>query len=196
MALDGEEDGLRTAKDRTYLRILAGMNWDPRLQGKLDPSDVVQETLLKAHARRAKYRGRSENEWRAWLRTILANQMADALRSFVRQKGDLQQSLQTALEESSARLECLLAAPGASPAEEAARGEQLAFLAEALARLPQDQRWAVELHHLQGLTVPEVAQRLGRSVASVSGLLRRGLRELRILLPEGESPPPPETTGP
>ena len=188
-----EVDELQTAKDRTYLRVLAGLNWDPRLQGRLDPSDIVQEVLMQAHASRAQYQGRSENQWRAWLRAILANKMADALRKFARQGGNVERSLEAALEESSARIEPWLAAPGASPDEEAQRGEQFVRLAEALGRLPPDQHLAVELHYLEELSVPEVARRMGRSGASVAGLLRRGLRALRDLLPEGELPTPPES---
>jgi RNA polymerase sigma-70 factor (ECF subfamily) len=55
-------------------------------------------------------------------------------------------------------------------------------LAAALGRLPEDQRQVVELHHLKGLTVAEVAEQMGRTRASVVGLLFRGLKKLRELL--------------
>jgi RNA polymerase sigma-70 factor, ECF subfamily len=178
----------QSAKDRIYLRILAGMNWDQRLAGKLEPSDVVQETLLQAHAQRFQYRGHSENEWRAWLRTILAHKIIDAQRKHGRREKLPERSLQAALDESSVRIEPWLASPCSSPSEEAGRSERLLRLTEALARLPDDQRRAIELHHLDGNSVPEAARMMGRTTASVAGLLRRGLAELRTLVPDTDLP--------
>ena len=64
---------------REYLRLLARLNLDTRLRGRIDPSDLVQQTLLKAHEKRDQFRGKSDAELAAWLRAILANQIADAL---------------------------------------------------------------------------------------------------------------------
>jgi RNA polymerase sigma-70 factor, ECF subfamily len=64
----------------------------------------------------------------------------------------------------------------------AARDEQLLRLARALARLPHDQRFVLELKHLHGLSVAEICEQTGHSKASVVGLLYRGLKALRVLL--------------
>jgi RNA polymerase sigma-70 factor (ECF subfamily) len=169
---------------RAYLHQLARLGLDPRLRGKLDPSDVVQETLAKAHAGQTQLRGGTEAEVAAWLRRILANQLAAEARRFLQagKRAARERSLEAALSESSARLEGLLAADQTSPSQQADRQEQLLLLAAALARLPEDQRHAVERHHLQGWPLADIATEMGRSESAVGGLLRRGLKGLRELM--------------
>jgi RNA polymerase sigma-70 factor (ECF subfamily) len=169
---------------RPYLRLLARLQLDPRLRAKLDPSDVVQQTLLHAHQARDQLRGRSEAEQAAWLRKILANTLANAARDLRRDKRDVgrERSLEAAVEESSARLEAWLASAQAEPSRRAERNEQFLRLAEALEQLPEGQREAVVLHHLQGWSLAELAGHLGRSEGAVAGLLHRGFKKLRELL--------------
>jgi RNA polymerase sigma-70 factor (ECF subfamily) len=164
---------------RDYLRILARLQFDDRLRGRLDPSDVVQQTLMMAHARGEQFRGRTEAEYKAWLRAILANNLALALRRFGREGGERVQSLEVSLEQSSARLEAWLASDAPTPEQRVLAAERLARLAGALDALPDEQRAAITLRHLQGLSVAEVAERMGRTTASVAGLLRRGAQTLR-----------------
>ena len=165
---------------RDYLHLLARLYLSPRLRSKLDPSDMVQETLLKASENQGQFRGQTDEQLAAWLRRILVNTMADALRAFGGPKRDV--ALEAALEESSSRIEALLGPTSSSPSAQAMRHEELACLAKALAQLPDDQRTAVELHHVQDWSVAEIAEHCGRSEAAVAGLLRRGLKKLRELL--------------
>ena len=168
---------------REYLHLLARMQLDPRLRGKVDPSDVVQQTLVKAHQNRGQFRGGTEAERAGWLRRILANTLIDAARKYGREL-DVQHSLEQAVDASSARIEAWLATDESSPSERAGRQEQLIRLARALAQLPEDQRVVVEMHHLRDGPVAEIAATLGRTEAAVAGLLRRGLKKLRTLLQE------------
>jgi RNA polymerase sigma-70 factor (ECF subfamily) len=183
MAGEGEEPRTRVERFREYLHLLARMQLSPQLQSKLDASDVVQEALLKAHQAEEQFRGRTDAEQAAWLRQILLRTLTDAVRRFGAQARDLH--LERSLDESSARLEQWLAANHSSPSEAAMRQEDLLRLADALARLPPDQRTAVELMHLKGLSVDEIGQRMGRSPYAVGGLLRRGMRKLREILAGG-----------
>ncbi|MBX7073032.1 MAG: sigma-70 family RNA polymerase sigma factor [Pirellulales bacterium] len=168
---------------RGYLRLLASQQIAARFRGKLDPSGIVQDTLFEAHRELAGGLVVPSAERLAWLRKILANNLADEVRKITADKRDVgrEVSLQQAIEQSSQRLEQWLArdlAPGA-PAELA---EQVLQLVAALARLPEAQREAVALHYWSGLPLAEIAQRLDRSRDAVAGLLKRGLRQLRAEL--------------
>jgi RNA polymerase sigma-70 factor (ECF subfamily) len=184
MIQEGTIDEATLERCREYLCTLARLQLNPELRGKLDPSDVVQQTLLVAHRKLDQFRGRSEVELRGWLRRILRNELLGARRGFRAASRDLarEHPLDSGTPGSSAGPPDWLALDQSSPSQYAMHQEQLHRLAEALKMLPDDQRRAVELHHLKGLTVAQVADSLGRSKQAVVGLLFRGLRNLRQLL--------------
>jgi RNA polymerase sigma-70 factor (ECF subfamily) len=179
MTQDAAEFGQPLERYRAYLGLLARAQLPAPLRAQVGSSDIVQQTLLQAHRKRDQFRGHSEAEYRAWLRAILARLLADAARRSGPGQASQAQSLQRALEESSQRLEQCLAAQDSSPSQRLMRQERLLELAEALARLPEDQRTALELRYLQGLSMAETCQRMGRGTASVANLLYRGLKGLR-----------------
>jgi RNA polymerase sigma-70 factor (ECF subfamily) len=176
----GSETKPDLARFRGYLYILARLRVRAGLRGKLDPSDLVQQTLLRAHQASDRWHELDDEARAAWLRQILANTVVDEVRRYGRKKRDaaLERSLLSCIDESSIRLEALFEADRSSPSQQLIRQEQLLALGEALGAMPEDQRRAIELHHLDGNSLAEVATRMGRSQASVAGLLRRGLRTL------------------
>jgi RNA polymerase sigma-70 factor (ECF subfamily) len=180
--------GAELERHRDYLRVLARLELSPALRGKLDPSDLVQQTLLKAHQALGQFRGRSPAELTAWLRRILARTLANAVRDHGRGRRDiaLERSLERSVEESSARLDAWLAAEQSSPSQRAERNEQSMRLVKALAELPEAQREALLLKHCQGWSLAEIGRHLDRSPTAVASLLQRGLRQLREHLGTGE----------
>jgi RNA polymerase sigma-70 factor (ECF subfamily) len=171
---------------RDYLHLLARMQIDPRLRRDCDPSDIVQTVLLKANQGNDGFRGGSPEELAGWLRKILANTLADQLRDRLRGRRDVRREvdLERSVNESSQKL----AACGVSrePSPSAALGvkENALRLAAALGRLPEPQRDAVTLKHVEGRPLVDVANLMDRSPAAVASLLRRGLARLREMLAE------------
>jgi RNA polymerase sigma-70 factor (ECF subfamily) len=166
---------------RKYLHLLAELHLDRRLRGKLDPSDVVQQTMLRAHSALAEVRDARPEALVAWLRKILARTLADAVKHYERDKRDvgLERSLEAELDRSASGFAAWLAADQTSPSGRAERTEELLRMIEALAELPESMREVLVLKHCQGWTLPRIAERTGRTVPSVASLLRRGLEELR-----------------
>lgn len=177
---DGAVLGQLLEAYRGYLRLLARVEIGRRLQGKVDASDVVQETYLDAHRQFPNFRGESEAQLLNWLREILAGTLANVVRRyFGTQARDVRLELNAGLDQSSQALGQILVDPHSSPSQGAIRGEQALLVAGALARLPDDYQTVLVLRHLEGLPFAQVAERMGRSVDSVEKLWLRGLARLR-----------------
>jgi RNA polymerase sigma-70 factor, ECF subfamily len=165
-----------------YLNLLARVQIGRRLQGKVDSSDIVQETFLEVHRQISQFRGHSEGELLAWLRRILAGRIALMLRHYLGIKArdvNLERELVGQIDHSSQALNADFIASCSTPSQGASRREQAVLLADALARLPETYREAIILRHLEGLSFTEVAQRMQRSEDSVQKLWVRGLACLR-----------------
>jgi len=174
---------------RSYLILLARAQLNPRLGCRVDASDIVQQTLLEAHAKEGQFRGTLDGQRGAWLRQILAHNLADALRGISRAKRDLhrEQSLQASIDQSSLRLGNLLAADGSAPGDALDREERAIHLADAMAELPEAQREALVMQYWQGMSLAEIAAQMSRTPAAVAGLLKRALKQLRQHLREPAS---------
>ena len=173
---------------RDYLALLARLQVGPGLRDRVDLSGVVQQTLLEAYQEMTRSpRRRGGPETAAWLRSILGHNLADGLRKLAARKRDARRDrpLAAALDDSAARLGSWLESNGSSPSHKVIRQEQALRLAQSLATLPEGQRRAIEMHHLDGLPLAEIAAELGTTKAAVAGLLHRGLKALRAKLDEG-----------
>lgn len=188
-ARTGDEKALGElfASFEPYLTLLARVRLGPKLRGKVDPSDIVQETFLDAHRQWPNFRGTHEAELAVWLRRILAGQLALTMRRFLGSKGRdvrLERDLQQQIDDSARALDAGLAASLSTPSQHASKREQTVLLAEAMSRLPEDYREVIILRHLEGLGFAEVAARMERSEDSVQKLWVRSLAKLRTALSE------------
>ena len=129
MAHEAADCGPALERFQDYLHLLTRLQFDPRWQGKVDLSGVVQQTLFEAHRAWEQLRTWDETRQLAWLRRALAHNLTDEVRKLgaCRRGAAPERSLDQALEESSARLESWLADGHSSPS--ARRAEKVEVLA-------------------------------------------------------------------
>ena len=182
-ALQGHPEALGRLLEaqRGDLHRLAKRQLEGRIATRVDASDVLQQTFLEAYRSFPQFAGRDMQELTAWLRRILDHKVAGAIRDHaLQQKRDM--SREQSMDDShggGAPLKHDLDANLTSPSQKAIRIEQTEHLSQALAALPDDQREAVRLRHLEGWALADIAVRLGRTPAATAGLIKRGMKALR-----------------
>jgi RNA polymerase sigma-70 factor (ECF subfamily) len=162
---------------RNYVAILAQARLDSWLQAKVDPSDLVQQTLLDAYQGFAQFRGGTSGEWLAWLRRILDHNAADYVRHYHgtdKRRVGREVPLAGSSDGAGGPM-----ADAETPSQELLRKERELLVADALARLPDDQRTVILLRNLQRLPFDEVARRMGRSRPAAQMLWMRAIRKLQ-----------------
>ena len=170
---------------RNHLYLLASAQLNARLRGRVNPSDLVQETFLRASRHFGEFCGSSEQEWLGWLRTILRRsvlkmihrQVVARKRSVLREVSLQELAIRSGPESSGSA--SLIVSRGSSPSTQTRRQELSSLLAERLSRLPGPYREVLVLRHLEGLSFNEVADRMGRPSGAVRVLWLRALERLR-----------------
>lgn len=170
---------------RDYLLGIAVARLDPRIRARCNPSDVVQETLLEAYRDFHQFRGGLEREFLAWIRQILANNLARMVEvHLLTDKRDLRRErrLEPHSNANGSRLENRdqwFTDNGSSPSKALQRKEQLSAILERIGRLPSNFRDVLILRHIEELPFEEVATRLGKSAGAVRMIWLRALEQLR-----------------
>jgi RNA polymerase sigma-70 factor (ECF subfamily) len=178
---DREALGRLLEAQRATLHRLAERQLIGRIAVRVDASDIIQQTFLEAHRNFRQFAGTDARELAAWLQRILDHKVAGAIRDHtLLQKRNIRRD--RSMDDSHGGLASLkqqLDAGLSSPSQKAIRGEEAQRLEQALAVLPEDQREAVRLRHLEGWALADIARHLGRSPAATAGLIKRGMQVLR-----------------
>jgi RNA polymerase sigma-70 factor (ECF subfamily) len=163
---------------------LIGLRLDRRVAARIDPGDVLQETLLDAVRRLPDYLRERPLPFYPWLRQLACDRLAELHRRHIRtQKRSVAREEAPPLDEESAlELAARLAAPGSSPSTRLQRRELRDRVEAALARLPEADREVLVLRHLEQLTPREIAAVLGVREGAVYTRHLRALERLRALL--------------
>ena len=188
------QDGERAAREelfarhRDQLRRFVCSRMDRRLAARVDPSDVVQETLAEAHRKMDDYLQRRPLPFYPWLRQIAWDRLVELHRKHVRAKRrsvTREEDVDLPLaEESGAQLAERFAARGSSPSGRLVRAETRQRVQAALERLAADDREVLVMRHLEQLKTNEIAAVLGISEAAVQSRYRRAAERLHRLLSE------------
>jgi RNA polymerase sigma-70 factor (ECF subfamily) len=167
------------------LTILATTQLDRRLRRRVNPSDLVQDTMLAAHCDFGKFQGCSEGELLAWLRQILINCLHHVIETHLRAKmRDMRREVSVeqigvVLDRSACNFNQMLADRGPSPSAPLLQRERAVALADQLARLPAQYRDVIVLRNLQGLSFAEVADRMDRKPGAVRMLWLRAIEKFK-----------------
>jgi len=183
--------GDRAARDqllqrhRRRLRRMVAVRFDPRLAARVDPSDVVQETLAEAAANLARYLQERPLPFYPWLRQIAQRRLIELYRRHVqaRRRSVTREAGPTGLPDHSAlALVDRLFARTSSPSAGLRRQERRDQVRAALAALPEQDREVLVLRILEALPTRETAAVLGISEVAVRSRQVRALDRLRALL--------------
>jgi RNA polymerase sigma-70 factor, ECF subfamily len=166
---------------RNYLRLLARTWLTGAARVKAEPSDLVQETLLRAHRGFAEFHGTGERELVAWLRQIMARRLTDLVRHMRADRRDIgrEEPLDIQMHD---KLHSLAESSFSGPSGDLRRRELSVLLADALAQLSPARREVIVLRNLEELAWPDISRRMGKSEAAVKKLWTRALLALRPLI--------------
>jgi len=187
-AIGGDRVALERLLLEHYTRL--SRHIAPRLAGPLErllnAEDIVQETFIQAIRNVGTCKCRTEVSFAAWLNTIADHRLLDAVKKLKRKKrgGDRAEVHGPAGDayRSMVDLAAMLSDGGHRPSQSAARHEGVQAIQVGIAALPDDQREAVQLHHLGGKSIKETAAAMDRTPGAVRGLLRRANQALRDAL--------------
>jgi RNA polymerase sigma-70 factor, ECF subfamily len=170
---------------RDRLRKMVGVRLDARLAARIDPSDVVQETLIDAAGLLPRYLPERPLPFYAWLRQIAVRRLDRLHRRHLharKRSVGREQAMPQLSDQSVLQLASQIVAGGSSPSRQAIRAEQRRRVRTALTQLDERNREVLVLRFLEGLSLGDSADILGISEGAVSMRQLRALERLRELL--------------
>jgi RNA polymerase sigma-70 factor, ECF subfamily len=167
---------------RSFVALTARVQLHRRLQTKVDPSDLVQQSMLEAHRGFENFRGQTPEEWLAWLKQIVQHNVLDADKHY---RGTNRRDLRrerTISDPTSSHTDWSPADPGPTPSQLLSKAERELQVAVAIESLPEDYRQVVLLRNLERLSFDDVAERMNRTRGACQMLWMRAVEQLRAKL--------------
>ncbi len=173
------------ARHRTRLKRMISARMDPRLSARIDPSDVVQETLLAASRQLSEYIRDRPLPFYPWLRQLAWDNLVQQHRRHVDAQARSVKRERTMLSEESANLivQRLVTADSA-PSARVDKAELRSLVRRALAELSRRDREVLLMRFIENLTTQEVATILGLQIRAIQIRQLRAMKHLRELIEE------------
>lgn len=152
------------ARHRSRLTTYVAVRLGPAMRAQIEPDDLVQEAYLEAHRKLGAFEPRGPSAFYRWLVTIAGFKLKEAIRHGQAKK-----------REGAVRLPTEAPAEQTSVGGRVVREEGVRELAAWIDGLPEAQGTAVRMRYLEGHTVAETAEEMGRSAAAIKSLVARGL---------------------
>ena len=162
-----------------YFRIVAEQTLDQNLRSRVSPSDVIQQSYLKATTQMHQFAGATEKEVRAWLQAIVVNEARQYRREHLRGTRDVRREVSPIVNEDSRNKGLEFASNSITPQSRAIAIEELARLKSNLAELPEDYRKVIQLRSLERKSFQDIGEIMNRSEAAVSKLWYRAVLALK-----------------
>ncbi len=165
---------------RGYLLAIARPRLDQRLQAKLGGSDLVQQTLAHAHRDFRNFRGDTQNDLIAWLRSILDNEIARANRDYLSTaKRDVSREVPLGRDDGSRNGGSWLPANTETPSKHAMKLENYDRICQALSRLSAPYQQVIELRNRDRHTFAEIGNQMAMGEERARRLWTRAVERLR-----------------
>jgi RNA polymerase sigma-70 factor (ECF subfamily) len=175
------------AKHRARLRAMVELRLDRRMQGRVDPSDVLQDAYLEAARSFPTYLEARQAPFYLWLRCLTARKLRALHRHHLGAKArdarrEVPLDRSGAPPATSVAVAAKLLGRGTSPSEAAARAERRERLEAAIEAMPPLDREVLILRHFEELSTAETAEVLAISEAAAVQRHVRALKRLRTIL--------------
>jgi len=164
------------------LRARVAARMDRNLRARLEPEDILQEVYLDVYRQIEHIRDGGPDALLNWLLTIADSKLIDAGRALRRHRRDVAREVHPHIAQGTKSYLDLLDhvyADSITPSRIARREEGVGALMACLSRLSETHRQVIQWRYLEGLSVADVAGRLGKSEAAIVALTGRAVEALR-----------------
>lgn len=171
---------------QSYLSMMADRKLNPVIRSNVNPSDIVQHTLIRMVDGIDNFRGTTRAEFFGWLNTIVQNESARANRHYRSQKRDVTRERSIAQPDSGSFFFVEPSDGQPTPQTSALSQERIQLLYELLKRLPEDYAEVIRLRNLEQLSFREIGDRMDRSEAAANKLWNRAIAKFEAELEKSD----------